>query len=94
MCLVRGEAYKVNVLPLISYLHHLDEGVDCVLWQDVEGVDQDVGLALGHAAKQGRQLLELGEGHLHVWVGNRGNAKDWSESKYAYVAPLQRSVHV
>jgi hypothetical protein len=94
LCLVRKEACKVNVLPPISYLHHLDECINGVLWQDVEGVDQDVGLALGHAAEQGRQLLELGQGHLQVWLGNRGKAQEWSVSKYAYGEPPQSGAHV
>jgi len=45
-------------------LDDVDQLVDHSIWQDVECVQHDVGLALGQAAEQGGHLLELFHGHL------------------------------
>lgn len=53
----------------LTDLHHDNECIDGVLRHDPEGVHHDVCLTLSDATKQGRQLLQLGEGHLQQWVG-------------------------
>lgn len=54
-------------------LHHVDEQVDGVLWQDAEGVQQHIDLALCNATKQGGQLLQLAQGHLQGVEGWGGS---------------------